>query len=344
MAAQAHVSVFVASSGQNGTTQMFNTEMLQLDLIGGGGIMLRESPTLQSTGQTTVRPVAGGHMISSFFDIFTEISLDGGISWSPAQDAAHMELRVDPITVDPAPHPSMLLPPPEGIYVSPAQFHALYAQGIVIKDVKHSYFTQSLPPPPAGQEETHKFDSQVDMMLSTDGGQTFHHVRAPAAVSVKLEARSPGPPQVIDTEMLQLDINGGGLPAGVIIRESPTLPSRGMTQIDPQADGSFRIHSFFDIFTEVSLDGGQNWSPAQNGPVRMEEQKRAQSHVFTTPNLPPTNGQYISPGAMARALRERHHHQQREPSTLHARFAAATARWITNAQLLFVRHVHALDE
>ena len=69
--------------------------MLQLDLT-GSGFHLRESPTLQSTGQTTVRPVAGGYMISSFFDVFTEISTDNGVSWMPAQNSGHVELRNDP--------------------------------------------------------------------------------------------------------------------------------------------------------------------------------------------------------------------------------------------------------
>ena len=51
-----------------------------------GGAMLRESPTLHSTGQTTVRAVSGGFMVSSFFDIFTELSIDGGQTWTPDVD------------------------------------------------------------------------------------------------------------------------------------------------------------------------------------------------------------------------------------------------------------------
>ena len=46
--------------------------------------MIRESPTLQSVGQTTVQPVPGGFRIDSFFDVFTELSVDGGASWIPA--------------------------------------------------------------------------------------------------------------------------------------------------------------------------------------------------------------------------------------------------------------------
>jgi hypothetical protein len=46
-------------------------------------MMIRESPTLASTGQTTLTAVTGGYQIDSFFDVFTELSLDGGISWMP---------------------------------------------------------------------------------------------------------------------------------------------------------------------------------------------------------------------------------------------------------------------
>lgn len=67
---------------------------------------------------------------------------------------------------------------------------------------------------------------------------------------------------IFDTEMLQLDISGGNLPAGVMLRESPSLQSTGQTNIDDIGGGVFRISSFFDVFTELSLDGGDTWLPA----------------------------------------------------------------------------------
>ena len=67
-----------------------------------------------------MRPVSGGYMISSFFDIFTEISLDGGNTWQPAQQSGHVEMHPDPKQVTPAREPTPLLPPPNGAYVSPA--------------------------------------------------------------------------------------------------------------------------------------------------------------------------------------------------------------------------------
>src|SRR6185295_11782231 len=120
--------------------------------------------------KTSIRQIEGGYMIGSFFDIFTELSTDGGNNWSPAQQAAHVELRNDPRQgAPPVTEPSNLLPPPTDAYISPAKWHALYAQGIVITNVRHKLFTQSLPPPPAGGSNVHTFDSTLDLQISLDG-------------------------------------------------------------------------------------------------------------------------------------------------------------------------------
>ena len=292
----------VRVSPRPGTTDTFDTEMLALDISGGGlptTVMIRESPTKASIGETRITPAPGGFLIDSFFDVFTEISLNGGGEWSPAAEPAPVELRRDPSLIPPIKAPTRLLPPPNDLYVSPAQYHILTAQGIVIRDVKHRLFTHSQLPPATGGSQVEIFDSQVDMMLSQDGGQTFRPARAPAAVAVEVEAvGSPGS-EFYDTEMLQLDIQGGDLPAGVRLRESPTLPSRGAVTIKTAAIGDpdfdlLRIGSFFDIFVEVSLDGGQTWSPAQ-GPGHVELQCNAPEAPFPSPFLPPLDGEYVSP-------------------------------------------------
>src|SRR5204863_6996918 len=86
--APAHVMLGVASSTDSGATRYFNTEMLTLDISGGSlpaGVMVRESPSKASLGRTSIRqnPATGQYMISSFFDIFTEISVDGGATGCP---------------------------------------------------------------------------------------------------------------------------------------------------------------------------------------------------------------------------------------------------------------------
>ena len=292
VSAPAAVVVGVGEIGSVGTKSFYSTEMQSFNIQGGSlppGVMIRESPTLPSRGGTTVRPVAGGYMISSFFDIFTEISLDSGGSWSTSSTPVHVELKKSitaPIVVE----PTDLLPPPNDHYVSPDEWHALYAAGIVIKDVSHSSFTQSHPPVPGGTN-VHNFNSFVDMKISLDGGTTFSAVRANAPVTVTVADAGSG---TYDTEMNSLALSGGGLPAGVMIRESPTEPSRGRTRVIPAADGTYKIQSFFDIFTELSTDGGANWSPATNGPVHVELRSKAPEQPFGNPNLPPA-GQYVSP-------------------------------------------------
>src|SRR5262249_1004549 len=293
-AGNATVTVQITHSQDVNGQSIYDTEMLQLDLV-GPGFMLRESPTLQSKGQTTIRPVAGGYMIGSFFDVFTEVSTDAGVTWTPANQSGHVELRHDPTLAPAVSHPTTLLPPPTGAYISPQLWHALFAQGIIIRDVRHKLFTQSYLPPQTGSNDTHTLDSQLDMQVSTDGGNSWTYLRSPATMTVNVGGLGSPANTLYDTEMLSLDatMQAGGMT--LKIRESPTLPSRGGTQIDAQADGTQRIHSFFDIFVELSTDGGATWNGATNGPVRMELREQAPEVVKPSPNLPPLDGTYISP-------------------------------------------------
>ncbi|MBL8473253.1 MAG: PEP-CTERM sorting domain-containing protein [Rhodocyclaceae bacterium] len=66
---------------------------IPIELVGlslqsvGGGFLIREDPDRASTGQMTIHyltqtgPIAGG-TFDSFFDVFFEISLDGGATWT----------------------------------------------------------------------------------------------------------------------------------------------------------------------------------------------------------------------------------------------------------------------
>jgi hypothetical protein len=87
--------------------QVFDMELVSFDLVEHTtrpeiGMKLRESPTLPSRGVTIredpcplcLAPFTHW-IISSFFDIDTEVSLDGGVSWSPAKGAIHVEQAPD---------------------------------------------------------------------------------------------------------------------------------------------------------------------------------------------------------------------------------------------------------
>ncbi len=59
-----------------------------------------------------------------------------------------------------------------------------------------------------------------------------------------------------------------GLLTGVI-RENPAFASLGQIEIIDIGGGLYDIDSFFDIFTELSLDGGNVFTPDSNAPHHM---------------------------------------------------------------------------
>ena len=71
----------------------------QIPIPGTPGVLLRESPTLKSRGLTRVGnspSLSRPYLVDSFFDIFTEISLDGGQTWSRSLEPTHVELNPQP--------------------------------------------------------------------------------------------------------------------------------------------------------------------------------------------------------------------------------------------------------
>jgi hypothetical protein len=158
--------------------------------------------------------------------------------------------------------PTDCLPPPR---TYAGEFHALYAAGLVdLRDPIHSGFTTCDPPPPPvpGSTTYETFNSVVDATVSYSGGPPTP-VTAPAACTVAVTfIGMAGDTQMFDTEMLALDITGGTLPPGFLIRESPIYASEGSTTIRPAPEGGFRMTSFFDVFTELSMDGGATWYPS----------------------------------------------------------------------------------
>ena len=166
-----------------------------------------------------------------------------------------------PVLADGITVPTPCLPPIGGAaYV--AALEQQYMMGLInLNDVRHSRFTDCLPPPPPGGTQVHNFGSlvQANVVSPILNGP----VAAPANVAVRVESTmDAGNQRFFDTEMLALNIAGGNLPPGVMLRESPTRQSLGKTTITQLPGGGYHIDSFFDIFTELSLDGGQTWTPS----------------------------------------------------------------------------------
>ncbi len=76
------INVTQSFGGTSGGVETWSISISGVDSM-VPGLLLRESPTLTSTGTNTYTPVTSGYSIDSFFDVFLEISTDGGNSWQP---------------------------------------------------------------------------------------------------------------------------------------------------------------------------------------------------------------------------------------------------------------------
>ena len=94
--ANAAVTVVLTLDSIEGPVRNYSTVMTQLDASGGDlpdGFMIRLSPTIASPGATTIEDVPGGAIVDSHFDITTEMSPDGGVTWIPSSlPAVRMQL------------------------------------------------------------------------------------------------------------------------------------------------------------------------------------------------------------------------------------------------------------
>lgn len=110
--------------------------------------------------------------------------------------------------------------------------------------------------PPSGPFQVDSF-FDVFVEVTFDNGSTWQSHTADGqgrAIFTPQLPISGGQPFL--TEMVQLDISGGSLPSGMRLREHTGASSPGAT-LDRPGSG---FDSFFDVYFELSLDGGQTWN------------------------------------------------------------------------------------
>src|SRR5262249_38466558 len=140
---------------------------------------------------------------------------------------------------------------------------------VILQDVIDHGFLSSTPlPGSAGSEIVDFSSSNFNASISDNRGTTFQSVSLSAVGSMSVTFVSAvKETRTFNTELLQLDMTGGGPTAGFSIRESPALKSLG--QITVTGTGPYQIDSFFDVFTEFSSDGGRSWFPSDGGSARL---------------------------------------------------------------------------
>jgi hypothetical protein len=125
----------------------------------------------------------------------------------------------------------------------------------------------------SGAGETTAQTVEAALFFSLNGLPPGQPRRAPTTtvsffdVFVGLDAFSGGQRFAMELSDMELDFDQPG--QGLFkVRESPTLASTGEAIITDIGGGLYRIDSFFDVFTELSLDNGQTWIPS-DGPARL---------------------------------------------------------------------------
>lgn len=264
--APCELEVFLTHAADDGLTRFFDGEIWQMDASGGNlptGMMLRESPTLSSTGKTRIEGAIESDTISSFFDIFTELSIDGGQNWYPAFNPVLIQWSV------PDEHRfGNAHFPPDGWYYCAKDDGITFANGVVLRNIAHHGFMPARALPTSGGSSDDGFSGSIVMEVSTDNGKTFTTISAPTIDSVRINQRDGdlSTASFFDTEMRKWSIGGGTLPTGLIFRESPTRQSTGRLSVRPMG-GGYKVCSFFDVWLEASTDGGTIWSPGDSGPL-----------------------------------------------------------------------------
>jgi hypothetical protein len=276
------------------TTGSWDTEILSMDLsgdVGGVSIEIRESPGLPSPGETTVSALPNGRFeIDSFFDVFTEISIDGGPFQPQTNDAGRLELTPIRPTVElrNAGLPPERDPPNCGRLASQyvgGDLHALYPNGIDFSNPIHRCFKNSqVTTDPGTGDEIETTDSIVEGTF--DDGSGPQPVTLTGPVTTIVRGKGGATTGSWDTEILSMDLSGDVGGVSIEIRESPSLPSPGETTVSALPNGHFEVDSFFDVFTELSVNGGP-FQPQTNGAGRMDLEPIRPSVVLTDPSLPP---------------------------------------------------------
>lgn len=103
--------------------------------------------------------------------------------------------------------------------------------------------------------ETESFNSQVTGLVSINGMQSVPFTLT-GSVTVDASEKVRNVTGTFNTQMTSMDLTGNVFGNSVEIMLDPANPTVGQTSIVADGPGQYTITSFFDVFTELSLNGG----------------------------------------------------------------------------------------
>lgn len=167
--------------------------------------------------------------------------------------------------------PNPLLPADVGAYETAADVHASYTGlglTIVLQDIIHQPLANTTIRQNFGPDEVETFNSSLSGNAQVNGSPVFP-VLGTGPVSVEVFGKVGNVTGTFQTEMISMSLTANTTMGPLMIRESPLLHSTGQTIITDIGEGLYHIESFFDVFTELSVDGGMTWIPS-DGSTRVD--------------------------------------------------------------------------
>jgi hypothetical protein len=145
----------------------------------------------------------------------------------------------------------------------------MYPQGVILQDVRLRALPGSVNRLASGLDELESFSCDIIATASVSGGPSSLPFLASGPATIKAFGKIGQTTGTFSTEMLGMNLTGSLLGSSVMIRESPTLHSTGSTTVGDLGGGQYQIDSFFDVFVELSIDGGATWAPDMAGPTHV---------------------------------------------------------------------------
>lgn len=171
------------------------------------------------------------------------------------------------------------LPPTGSAWVGDAPHLFLGGQARMFCGSHGTISGNDLPPTRQGQSATLEYDAvftgELVLTAPETGARRSYTIHDPIRMTERVTVRqSRGGTLRYDTELTAIVFEGADFPAGVQVRESPRQRSAGTASIARQRSGGFRIQASYQVWLELSLDGGRTWHMADNA-VGMQLQPEA---------------------------------------------------------------------
>jgi hypothetical protein len=169
--------------------------------------------------------------------------------------------------------------PVAGAVYRGTEAHAFPDQQVTLFCGRHGTFSASAAPPEVigetvQSEYTAMFEGELVLEPPAVPSAVTYPLSVPARMAERITLSSvSGDTRTFDTELVTFELQGSVMPEGIMVRESTDRASAGVTTITALSGGQSRVETRYDVWLEISRDGGRTWHLADNA-VRMTLEPR----------------------------------------------------------------------